>query len=52
MKQKNMTVVPLALYFKKRKAKLEIALAKGRKEYEKKDREKKRDIERKALEEL
>lgn len=48
--QKGLTLVPLALYFKGGKAKLEIGLAKGKKHYEKresiKEREANREIER------
>jgi SsrA-binding protein len=44
------TIVPLALYFKDGRAKAEIALARGKKEYDKRDdiakRESKREIER------
>ena len=50
MSQKGLTVVPLKLYFKGGKAKLEIGLAKGKKQYEKRDtikeREANREIER------
>lgn len=52
MKQKNLTMVPLSLYFCKRKVKLEIALARGKKEYEKKESIKKRDLERRMEEEI
>ena len=38
------TIVPLRLYFKKNKAKLEIALAKGKKTYDKRETIKQRDI--------
>ncbi len=48
--QKGLTVVPLKLYFKAGKAKLEIGLAKGKKQYEKRDsikeKEANREIER------
>ena len=40
------TVVPLRLYFKKNKAKIEIALAKGKKTYDKREAIKQRDISR------
>jgi len=40
------TIVPLRLYFKKNKAKLEIALAKGKKTYDKREAIKQRDISR------
>lgn len=40
------TLVPLKLYFKKGKAKIELGLAKGKKLYDKRETIKKRDIER------
>lgn len=40
------TVVPTKVYFKKGKAKIEIALAKGKHDYDKRETIKKRDIER------
>ena len=48
--QQGLTLIPLKLYFKNGKAKVEIGLAKGKRQYEKRDsikeREAKRDIER------
>ena len=46
MKTEGYTVVPTKLYFSHGKAKLEIALAKGKKNYDKRETIKKRDIER------
>jgi SsrA-binding protein len=43
---KGITIVPLKLYFKKGLAKLEIALAKGKKKWDKRETIKKRDIDR------
>ena len=43
---KGVTIVPLKLYFKNGKAKLEIALAKGKKKWDKRETIKKRDIDR------
>jgi SsrA-binding protein len=47
---KGYTLVPLKIYFKKGKAKVEIGLAKGKRQYEKratiKEKEAKREIER------
>lgn len=40
------TLVPLKLYFKKNKAKLLLGIAKGKKDYDKRESIKKRDIER------
>jgi SsrA-binding protein len=48
--EKGFTLVPLALYFKDGRAKVEIALARGKKTYDKRhdmaEREMKRDVER------
>lgn len=40
------TIVPTKIYFRKGKAKVEIALAKGKKNYDKRETIKQRDIER------
>ena len=40
------TIIPLKLYFKKNKAKLQIALAKGKKTYDKRETLKQKDIMR------
>jgi SsrA-binding protein len=40
------TLIPTKLYFKKGKAKLEIAVAKGKKQYDKRQTKKKRDWDR------
>lgn len=45
IKTNGYTIIPLKLYFKKNKAKIEIALAKGKKNYDKRESIKKRDIE-------
>ena len=44
--QKGLTIIPVSCYTKGNKIKIEIALAKGKKKYEKKETIKKRDIER------
>ena len=46
IKVQGYTVVPTKVYFKNGKAKIEIALAKGKKLYDKRESEKKRDDER------
>ena len=46
MKTKNLTLIPLKLFFHRRWLKLEIALAKGKKEYQKKEAKKRRDLDR------
>ncbi len=43
---KGITIIPLKLYFKNGKAKLEIALAKGKKKWDKRETIKRRDIDR------
>ena len=43
---KNLTLVPIKLFFKGRWAKCEIGLGKGKKEWEKRADIKKRDVER------
>jgi SsrA-binding protein len=43
---KNLTLVPVALYTKNNRLKLEIALARGKKEYEKREKKKRDDLER------
>lgn len=45
-KQKGMTLVPLAFFVSHNRIKLEFAIGKGKKEYEKRETIKKRDIER------
>lgn len=46
MKQGGFTVVPTKIYLSKGKAKVEIALAKGKKLYDKRETIKKRDLDR------
>ena len=46
VKQEKYTIVPTQMYFSSRWVKLEIALAKGKKLYDKRDSIKKKDIER------
>lgn len=43
---KGMTIVPIKVYLKEGRAKLEIGLAKGKKQYDKRDAIKERDVER------
>ena len=43
---KGITIIPIKLYFKNGKAKLEIALAKGKKKWDKRETIKRRDIDR------
>lgn len=50
VRERGFTIVPTKLYWKEGRAKIEIALAKGRKDYDKRnaiaDRENKRDLQR------
>lgn len=46
VKQENYTIVPLEMYFSGRWAKIDIALAKGKKLYDKREALKKKDIQR------
>ena len=50
IRQKGMTLVPLKIYFKGRRAKVELGIARGKKSYDKREdiakRESQRDIER------
>jgi SsrA-binding protein len=50
--ERGLTIVPLALYFKDGRAKIEIALAKGKKFYDKRQAIAKRDAERDATRQL
>jgi SsrA-binding protein len=45
-KQKGLTIVPLSVYNKGRKLKLEIGIARGKKKFDKRETLKKRDFER------
>ena len=46
VKAKGFTIVPCAIYFKKGRAKLEIALGKAKKKHDKREVQKKRDVTR------
>ncbi len=48
VREKGLTIVPLRVYFKGGRAKVEIALARGRRDYDKRDRILKRDLDRAA----
>ena len=47
MKQKGLTLIPISLYNKNRRIKLEFALARGKKKHDKRQTIKKRDSDRK-----
>ena len=46
VEQKGLTLFPLKMYFKNGKAKMEIALGKGKKHYDKREDVKKREADR------
>jgi len=46
LEEKGLTIVPLSVYTKKRFVKMEIALAKGKKQHDKRETLKKRDAQR------
>lgn len=46
LSQKGLTLIPLSLYFKKNIVKVELALAKGKKLYDRREDIKKRDLQR------
>ena len=50
--ERGLTIVPLSLYFKDGRAKVEIALARGKKSYDKRQSIAKRDAQREATREL
>lgn len=50
--QKGLTIVPISVYNKGRKIKLEIAIVRGKKKYDKRESIKKRDVEREIRRDL
>lgn len=46
MAQQNLTLVPISLYTKGRLVKVRVALGKGKKQYEKRDAKRRKDIDR------
>ena len=52
VEQKGLTVVPVRVYFKNGRAKAEIALARGKKVFDRRDDLKNRDLDRDAAREL
>lgn len=48
VQEKGLTMIPLSVYFKNGLAKVELALARGRKQYDKREKIRKRDIERRG----
>jgi len=52
IEERGLTLVPLSIYFKNGKAKIELALARGKKTYDKRKDIAKRDSDRDAQREL
>ncbi|RJQ38411.1 SsrA-binding protein SmpB [Candidatus Microgenomates bacterium] len=48
----NLTIVPLSLYTKKQLIKVEVALGKGKKQFEKKEAKKRKDLQRELEQEI
>lgn len=46
VQERGYTLIPLKIYFRNGKAKVELALARGKKQYDKREAVKKRDLER------
>jgi len=46
IKEKGLTLIPLCIYFKGGRAKVELALARGRRSYDKREQIRKRDLSR------
>lgn len=49
MQAKKLTLIPLSIYTKGRLVKVEVAFAKGKKQYEKKEKQRERDLDREML---
>ncbi|MGQ9560684.1 MAG: SsrA-binding protein SmpB [Candidatus Oleimicrobiaceae bacterium] len=52
LQERGLTLVPLRMYFKKGKAKVELALARGKRQYDRREDITRRDTEREAQREL
>jgi len=52
VKEKGYTIIPLRVYFKNGKAKVEIALVRGKKAYDRREELRQRDLERQLRREL
>ena len=52
LQQQGLTIVPISVYTKHNKIKVEVALARGKKKFEKKESLKKKDIERDVQREI
>jgi SsrA-binding protein len=52
MEGKNLTIVPVSVYTKKNMIKLQLALAKGKKQWQKKEKKRSQDLQREMEREL
>lgn len=52
LSQKGLTLIPLKIYFKKNRAKVEIGLARGKRRYDKREILRRKDIEREIKREI
>lgn len=52
MESKNLTLIPISCYTRGRKIKIEVGLVKGRKKWQKKEKIKRRDLDREQEREL
>lgn len=52
LSQRGLTLLPLRIYFKKNKAKVEVVLAKGKRKYDKREKLKRKDMEREMKREI
>ncbi len=52
VQEKGLALIPLKMYFKKGRVKVQIALAKGKKKYDKRESIKKRDVNRSLAQKL
>jgi len=52
LSQRGLTLLPLRIYFKKNRAKVEVVLAKGKRKYDKREKLKRKDMEREMKREI
>jgi SsrA-binding protein len=50
--EKRLTIIPLKMYFKRGRVKVEVGIGRGKKEFDKRESIKKRDLDRSARQEL
>ncbi|MCD6256987.1 SsrA-binding protein SmpB [Candidatus Aerophobetes bacterium] len=52
LSQRGLTLLPLRIYFKKNRAKVEVVLVKGKRKYDKREKLKRKDMEREMKREI